>query len=1032
MTNNIIGEEFQPYVKDQIKSRQERQGTGLSSPRSIEDINYLSNRTPWIKMASSISIEGDEGISKLKRMFGIESVEKYAGDKLAKKSILFKSLSEATFDKNNKFTGYNIRKGVTQTSSIWTDSLYGLGGSGMGLQPPPGITSISIDTVNMGSVRKATVELKAFNKFQFELLDMIYLRIGFSVLLEWGWDKYIDDIQKKKITNVGNTLIENYWFNPGKENSISNVLSKIEETRKKYCGNYDGFFGKVVNYSWKFDTDGSYNITLSLITMGDVIESLKTNIPSTNESSSQQIGSPSIIENFLKQNLPGNLLSGLDANNYFSVSQATLDNIYKTQLTGVQTSQTNLNKQRSTSYDNIQPDKDAALYSNYMTFGELLKLVKNNIIPIIKNGPNEEKIIIVDHENILYTKAFPNQISIDPRICFFRPLFYADDFVEVNAGYGAVHKNYLTTVGADKLVFGNLTNLYINYDFILKSLKNNIGSNNNMSVYRFLENICNGINDALGGVNKIHPILKNDIELTFIDQALQSSPVLKNELTKTTDVASIEVYGYNKTNSTSNFVTNVSFETKLNKDTSTLMSIGATAGGGENAIKNGDATLFSKWSDGLVDRFHRSIIDANENEIDNSNKYTKTLWSPTSSFTALDLQHNPQYASIVRKYKPNSSLNLKHSPYSQGYINYDNIAALVGEYVKTPPSESLTLTPEQLIARDVAIIEKNKDKQAYEDAKATNPDTYSTDVETAYLAYVVELFSGSTKPKSTNSKSISYSVEKGDEKYFWFNSDLIEKGKILYKSYIAFKAQQEYSKTKNPSSSLGYLPLVLNLTLDGISGIKIYNKLNISQDFLPSTYPESFNFVISKLNHKVDSSGWDTQIGTIVTSGIDDSKVKYYEGNNLNVKLTSTATPAGAVPMSEAESIKFLKDVLTFIGIPNPNQYQLQMMKAWRQHEGSTATYNPFNTTRRAEGATDFNSVGVKNYINWQQGLYATTQTLKQANFSTIVSSIKNIKTTDDISKTMVVINNSAWGSNFNPPLASAWKSFKPIWKIEN
>ena len=58
------------------------------------------------------------------------------------------------------------------------------------------------------------------------------------------------------------------------------ILSYIEKYRKTYQANYDGFLGKVVNFDWNFQPDGTYDITLKLITVGDVIESLKVNLPS--------------------------------------------------------------------------------------------------------------------------------------------------------------------------------------------------------------------------------------------------------------------------------------------------------------------------------------------------------------------------------------------------------------------------------------------------------------------------------------------------------------------------------------------------------------------------------------------------------------------------------------------------------------------------------------------------------------------------------------------------------------------------------
>jgi hypothetical protein len=50
---------------------------------------------------------------------------------------------------------------------------------------------------------------------------------------------------------------------------------------------------------------------------------------------------------------------------------------------------------------------------------------------------------------------------------------------------------------------------------------------------------------------------------------------------------------------------------------------------------------------------------------------------------------------------------------------------------------------------------------------------------------------------------------------------------------------------------------------------------------------------------------------------------------------------------------------------------------AWQAQEGTQAAWNPLATTRRMEGSTDFNSVGVQNYGSLEQGLQATQETIE-------------------------------------------------------
>lgn len=54
----------------------------------------------------------------------------------------------------------------------------------------------------------------------------------------------------------------------------------------------------------------------------------------------------------------------------------------------------------------------------------------------------------------------------------------------------------------------------------------------------------------------------------------------------------------------------------------------------------------------------------------------------------------------------------------------------------------------------------------------------------------------------------------------------------------------------------------------------------------------------------------------------------------------------------------------------------LWTLVSWMQAEGSTAKFNPLATTQEWADATNFNSVGVKNYSSFKDGVSATAKTL--------------------------------------------------------
>src|SRR4051794_36629560 len=73
--------------------------------------------------------------------------------------------------------------------------------------------------------------------------------------------------------------------------------------------------------------------------------------------------------------------------------------------------------------------------------------------------------------------------------------------------------------------------------------------------------------------------------------------------------------------------------------------------------------------------------------------------------------------------------------------------------------------------------------------------------------------------------------------------------------------------------------------------------------------------------------------------------------------------------------LDFAKALLDRLGLKHTKR-RLWALLAWMQAEGGNALFNPLNTTHEMEGATNYNSVGVKNYTSLHQGVVATAKTL--------------------------------------------------------
>ncbi len=66
-----------------------------------------------------------------------------------------------------------------------------------------------------------------------------------------------------------------------------------------------------------------------------------------------------------------------------------------------------------------------------------------------------------------------------------------------------------------------------------------------------------------------------------------------------------------------------------------------------------------------------------------------------------------------------------------------------------------------------------------------------------------------------------------------------------------------------------------------------------------------------------------------------------------------------------------------------------RLLAAWARAEGGTASYNPLNTTEPWPGATDYNSVHVKNYASGPSGIAATAATLVNGHYDGIVADLR-------------------------------------------
>ena len=120
------------------------------------------------------------------------------------------------------------------------------------------------------------------------------------------------------------------------------------------------------------------------------------------------------------------------------------------------------------------------------------------------------------------------------------------------------------------------------------------------------------------------------------------------------------------------------------------------------------------------------------------------------------------------------------------------------------------------------------------------------------------------------------------------------------------QAKQTLSKSNGQadgksSPNGGFLPFDLRLTLDGLSGMKIYQKYTIDTAFLPSNYPTSLNFLLKGITNTIENNEWITTLESFAIpanpfgSEVGQSTVAISSGNSRD---TTRGTDPASKPTS--------------------------------------------------------------------------------------------------------------------------------------
>ena len=96
------------------------------------------------------------------------------------------------------------------------------------------------------------------------------------------------------------------------------------------------------------------------------------------------------------------------------------------------------------------------------------------------------------------------------------------------------------------------------------------------------------------------------------------------------------------------------------------------------------------------------------------------------------------------------------------------------------------------------------------------------------------------------------------------DSTVIEKNLSIVSEYYRLYYDEKGKDRAYSGGSTGFIPFKITMTLDGISGFKIYQKLQVNTGFLPNGYPTTSEFIVTGINNKLKDNDWETDLTVIL------------------------------------------------------------------------------------------------------------------------------------------------------------------------
>ena len=559
----LVGAPVAGNLNTQLTKRREL--IGKTSEKTNDDQLYLHAKTGWIKLSSGVNTITDAEIASLRGQSKRTTIK--GDNKLAVQNVLV--------------GGVGIGTGI-EGRNAGAEPAYRKNNSN-GYRPSPGITSMTVKSKNsFGTLREAEVKFSVWSLEDFEIMEKLYLRPGFIMLLEWGHSLYIDNsgALQKTIDTVGDAFFQN-----GQQ--LYKIVDRIVEIRDKSSYNYEGMVGFCKNFSWNYTAEGGYECSVSIISTGEVIESAPARLApglqipkdqfSSEESETGKEERKSIFHYFVSR------ISTITANAFNKDAIQSSETLVSS-LQPFEGSYIDVQIDEGLLFDTDTPMHYVPLrvvldlYNKFIAIKDLTKKSTSNSRTLTKFNTDYSKAAK------FLTNAF--HFSIDPTVCvLLRP--NNDSLGLVKELQDDSEQTRLRGGGA----VDDILNIFVTTPFIKLKFDEALDTDGkfNKSFVDILKGILDGISNALGGINDFDMHFdEEDRGGTFhlVDRNLTSDNTAKK-------IPKLQLAGLDS------IFREIDISSNISNETATQMAV-AAQGATQNYTENLESML--KWNPGIVDR----------------------------------------------------------------------------------------------------------------------------------------------------------------------------------------------------------------------------------------------------------------------------------------------------------------------------------------------------------------------------------------------------------------------------------------------